>query len=508
MSQLSGVLSSEKLSPDLSGTLLKIIARSQEASYRWKCMEILMRDPITRDTQLRRVPEAVAQRNPNMTKEAKSQLQAEIKVIYELLNEEDGVSLTPRSSVAGPQAVAVEGELSPSEWIENCQDSFTIEAPAIKSSISVRANCHKAGLSPDGAYAYFIAKKDFYLYRLLGITSTRSDDLVLHHGITKSESGSEYKEAALSNSFLAVLKESQTDSLEVYKYGWHPQTCSSKAVEPFEATSNEARWRADCLAIYESRDRVWIAVGGRSSQSNTISSTIRMYTIDIDGKKISKHDAYFHRTRPNPFTLDHVKSIAFGMNGRRLSCVTNNNRILVWLLSNNARPIQSPFQIAKTYMPEMNAQGVTSASLFQTASLKPYILCTTSPSTERSRNDGEWSYVSPIGPGPIKVPPQLDHNLWRLGKAKAIIAGATSLDGTVIALLEETGRILLMSLVAEDGGGLSSQDPICLDKQLKSRKKVSPTALRFCEVDRRLCLVAVDPQGIVIRQYFQDSISR
>ncbi|MCJ1379436.1 hypothetical protein MMC17_002537 [Xylographa soralifera] len=507
VSQLGDVLSSRKLSADLVDTLLKIIATSQEASYRWKCTEILMRDPVTRGIQLGKLPEAVARHNPTMTLQAISRLRDEVKVIYELLNEQDGIFLTPTTSIAGPQDAAAEGKLSPSGWIESAQPSSIITAHAHKSSILLpqgpifaRIRYHKAGLSPDGLYGYFAAAKDLYVHRVPNSTNTPSKDVVLHLDTPKSE----YRDAVLSNSFLAVLHEGRIDSLEVYKYGSHAQTYSLIATETFDATSKEPRWRADCLAIHEARDRVWIAIGGRSSQCETISSTIRMYRIDIDGQNFSKHDAYFHRSRPNPFTSDYVKSIAFAPDGRRLSCVTNNNRVLVWLLSNNARPIQPPFQIAKKYMPEMNARGATSATLFQTVSSNPYVLCTTSPSRERSKNNGEWSFVSPVGAGPAKVPPQLDHNLWRLRKAKAIIAGAASPDGSIIALLEETGNILLMSLVAQDGGGLSSLDPITLDVSLKSQKSASPTALRFCEVDRRLCLIAVDPEGTVIRLYFQD----
>ncbi|MCJ1436360.1 hypothetical protein MMC27_005739 [Xylographa pallens] len=507
VSQLSGVLSSNSLSADLVDTMCKIMATSLEASYRWKCAEILMRDPITRRTQLDMLPEAVERYNPNMTAQAKTKLRDEVKVIYELLNEEDGIFLSPTPSIPGPQDAAAVGRLSPSGWIESAQPSSTITAHAQRHSISLpqgsllaRTRYHRAGLSPDGLYAYFATPRDLYLFRVPSSTSTRANDILLHLDTRRSE----YREAVLSNSFLAVLHEGRTDSLEVYKYGSHAQTYTLMTTEPFEATSRESRWRADCLAIHEARDRVWIAIGGRSSQSETISSTIRMYRIDIDGQNFSRHDAYFHRSRPNPFTSDYVKSIAFAPDGGRLVCVTNNNRILVWLLSNNARPIQPPFQIAKRYVPEMNARGATSATLFQTVSANPYVLCTTSPSRERSANNGEWSFVSPVGAGPAQVPQQLDHHLWRLQNAKAIIAGAVSPDGSVIALLEETGRILLMPLVAQEGGGLSALDPIALDKRLRSQKSASPTALRFCMVERRLCLVAVDPDGTVIRLPFQD----
>ncbi|MCJ1283639.1 hypothetical protein MMC26_002970 [Xylographa opegraphella] len=508
VSQLSGILNAKSLSADLVATLLKIIATSQEASYRWKCTEILMRDSNTRGTQLGKLPDAVARYNPAMTAQTKSKLREEVKVIYELLNEEDGIFLTPASSIAGPQDAAAEGKLSPSGWVESAQPTTTIKAHAQKSAILLpqgpvfaRIKYHKAGLSPDGLYAYFTSAKDLYVYRLPSSTGARCNDIVLHLDTPKSE----YREAVLSNSFLAVLHEGRTDLLEVYRYGSHAQTYSLIATETFEATSREPRWRADCIAIHEARDRVWIAIGGRSSQSQTISSTIRIYRVDIDGQNFAKHDAYFHRSRPNPFTSDYVKSIAFAPDGRRLVCVTNNNRILVWLLSNNARPIQPPFQIAKKYMPEMNARGATSAMLFQTVAANPYVLCTTSPSRERSKNNGEWSFVSAVGAGPALVPPQLDHHLWRLRKAKAILAGAASPDGSVIALLEESGNVLLMPLVAQDGGGLASLDPITLDSKLKSQKSASPTALRFCIRERRLCLLAVDPDGTVIKLLFQDA---
>ncbi|MCJ1398285.1 hypothetical protein MMC11_001482 [Xylographa trunciseda] len=502
VSQLSGVISTANFSADLSNTLFKIIATCQEASYRWKCMEILMRDPDTRDTQLREVLDTLAQYNPRMAGEAESRFRDEVKVICELLDEEDGIPLTPATSIASPQDATVEAELSPSTWIESAQPSSTIRAHAQKSSISLpqgrrlaRKRYHRAGLSPNGSHAYFAAVGDLYLYRL------STNDIVLHLNTIRSE----YREAVLSNSFLAILKAGRTDSLEVYKYGSYAQTYSLKATQAFEPTSNEARWRTDCLAIHEARDRVYVAIAGRSNQHGTISGSIKMYRINIDGSNFRKHDVDFQRSRLNPFASDYVKSIAFAPNGRRLVCVTNNNRILVWLLWEDARPIQSPFQIPKLYTPEMRARGVTSATLFETALSNPYVLCTTSPSRERARNNGEWSYVSAVGDGPVRVPPQLDHDLWRLEKAKAIIAGAVSPDGTVIALLEETGKILLMPLVAEDGGGLSSLDPITVDTRLHAQSSASPTALRFCQLDGHLCLVAVDPQGTVLRLTFQDT---
>ena len=75
-----------------------------------------------------------------------------------------------------------------------------------------------------------------------------------------------------------------------------------------------------------------------------------MYRIDSNGQ-MTRHDADFNRSEPDWLASDFLKMISFGPHGRRLVCVTKRNRILVWLLSNNARPIEAPFAIVKDYSP-------------------------------------------------------------------------------------------------------------------------------------------------------------
>ncbi|MCJ1473208.1 hypothetical protein MMC13_001859, partial [Lambiella insularis] len=147
---------------------------------------------------------------------------------------------------------------------------------------------------------------------------------------------------------------------------------------------------------------------------------------------------------------------------------------------------------------EMNVRGVTSATVFKSASDKSYVLCTTSPS--RETHMGEMSFISPIASRPMNVPPQLHRSLWNLKKAKAMIAGAVSPMGHTIALIEETGRIVLMHLSPQNCGGLEELSPVTLDQKLVRQRYTSPTSVRFCESNQQLYLVAIDTDGTVIKK--------
>lgn len=154
---------------------------------------------------------------------------------------------------------------------------------------------------------------------------------------------------------------------------------------------------------------------------------------------------------------------------------------------------------------ETNSRGITSAVLFNSPSTKPYVLCTTSPSNERAVNQGEWSFISPIGSSPAVVPQKLEHSFSSLGKAKGILAGAASTSGKVIALLDEQGFLRIFRLAGIPTGGLCSLgNPVILDHRLSKQQRLSTAAIRFqeCDASLRLELFAIDIQGVVIRKVF------
>ena len=465
-----------------------------------------MRPQGARTTQSRMISTLAQQRSSDMTSTELRQLEAEAEVIVELLKEEDSTTGTPIGHTSQDLVdSAFESRFSVSHWIECIQTCPYISPRTYRSSIALpkgsvfsKTHYRSAGLSPESTHAYFLGSKELVVYQLPTTITNQTGRIAFRQRCT----GSEYKEAALTERFLVILREGPGDSMEVFDYRSNGEDVQMVAKETFEARSNEHQWRPDCLAVHEKSDGACIAIGGRGA----VSSAIRIYQLDTKGEKVSfsKHITQFNRTKPDPLVRDFLKTIDFSEDGGSLTCVTNNNVVLVWVLPNQGQSLQTLSRISKKYNPEIKARGVTSASLFHTPSGNSYILCTTSPSSERSRYGGEWSYISPILPLPATIPPQLDHSLWRLRECKAILTGAVSPSSNLIALLEETGRVLLMPLVAEASGGLSSEDPVFLDVRLAEQQKASSTSLRFCHVGHNLCLVGVDTKGTIIRKYFED----
>ncbi|KAF2803244.1 uncharacterized protein BDZ99DRAFT_169639 [Mytilinidion resinicola] len=154
----------------------------------------------------------------------------------------------------------------------------------------------------------------------------------------------------------------------------------------------------------------------------------------------------------------------------------------------------------------MVSYGVTSATLFFAPSRRPYILTTTSPSFERAANNGrgEWSYISPVAPCPVTMPPDLEHDLTSL-RAKYLVGTVTS-NGGLVAVLEEGGKIKILSLAGAVKGGIGCKrevDEQCV-VQLSSQEKASPTSLRFLESPEGLYVFAIDQKGKLIRHKWTD----
>ena len=143
-----------------------------------------------------------------------------------------------------------------------------------------------------------------------------------------------------------------------------------------------------------------------------------------------------------------------------------------------------------------------SATIFHSPSNRPYVLCTTSPSSERWKHGGEWSFISAVADSPASVPPDLQFDFCQLGELeKGIVAGAASSDGKVVALLNQKGRIKLFILNAKTGGGLHSalEEPVALKTRLAAQTTASRGCLRFQSQGGKLFLFAVDLHGKVIK---------
>jgi hypothetical protein len=477
-------------------------------------VEFLLADTQIRASQSQRITEDLRQ----ATQECQQKVPIVINVLSDCFCEEDSLPLPKRNNSGSSfQASSVLCDrdtlamMSPEDWIEGPFGPFAISNEAQVFSIqpgkgprSNKTHYKSAGFSPKCTFAFLLSKNSICVYFFHSLREVCP--VPVNDRIPKDL---EYKEAVLSERLLAIITERDIRVFELM-----PQNAGycQVGIERFEADSAARTyfWDPKCLALHEANDRAWISVGGRENHNGVFYGSIRIYRVDLSGSgpaTMVRHIANFNSPDPDALAKDFPKTIDFSPDGLRLACVTNKNRVLTWLLSNNARPKYSPFQIRKRYQRETKAFGVTSARLFYSPSSRPYVLSTTSPSTERVRNGGEWTYISPVSSTPSLVPNELDQDLWQLGKAGAILTGAATAHGDVVALLEETGAVLLFPLKPGKGGGLALPDfqkPIKLDKKLSKQRKVSTTSLRFCVKgkNKQLHLYTIDTKGTVVWKSF------
>jgi hypothetical protein len=380
--------------------------------------------------------------------------------------------------------------MSAQDWIEGPFDPFAISNEAQVFSIKLERGQYKsAGLSPECTLAFLLSKTSIFVYSfrsLPEVCQVPVEDRILK--------GLEYKEAILSERFLAIITDRDLRVFELV-----PSNAGYRQVGIEQFCRDPT-----CLALHEANDQAWISVGGSENHNGAFYGSIKIYRVDLSGSgpaTIVRHIASFNSPRP----FDPLKTMNFSPDGLRLACVTCNNWVLTWFLSNSAQPRCSPFQIEKRYNQEREDYGVTSVHLFYSPSSRPYILSTTSPSNERVRNGGEWTYISPVSDTPSRVPEELSQDLLRLRNARAILTGAATPNGDVVALLEERGEVLLFPLGPGNSGGLVNfQEPIKLEKELSKQQKASTTSLRFCAKgpNRQLHLYAIDTKGRVVWKSF------
>lgn len=202
-------------------------------------------------------------------------------------------------------------------------------------------DCYSAGLSPNCGLAYFLREKDILIYSLSDYPKVTERNIILKRTPSIDE---DYKDtrAVLTNRFLAVLSRGRSHRLSIYEHGSQKAQGVDIGSEVFDM------WYPTCISMFEASNRTWVAIGGHSNREGRI----RLYRIENSHGKLSlrKHDAQFETSQPNALSNDWPKVINFGPDGRRLVCVTKNkNKVLVWFLSDNARPRQAPFAIMKSY---------------------------------------------------------------------------------------------------------------------------------------------------------------
>jgi WD40 repeat protein len=283
----------------------------------------------------------------------RTQLRTEINVISECLRG-DNNSLPPLQPTTSIES------MDPGEWIENqpptqhfgpeiqsCRIPFP---PGQKKSFST------AGLSPACSYVFFLNENMLLVHSLSSESGRPGDQPVLLLDALKAK----YYAAAISESFVAILLEESVKkvsqkSLRIVRFNGQELGTAT-----FRTESSGHKWDASSLiAIHTAGDRTWIAIGGCVRQDGVPSGSIKIYRIDDNAQPATlvRHSVSFTRTRPNPLAKDFLKTLAFSPDGKRLVCATNDNRVLVWRLSNNARPQGAPFIFEKELKRVSSHQG-------------------------------------------------------------------------------------------------------------------------------------------------------
>lgn len=139
------------------------------------------------------------------------------------------------------------------------------------------------------------------------------------------------------------------------------------------------------------------------------------------------------------------------------------------------------------------------------------MIVTTSPSTQRKENGGEWSFIAPMK---IPFPLHQDNAMHCLmdaqhGKFMSIVDCAVAKKGNAIALLGTRGKICVLGLRALDNGGIGASDDALeeLEKEVKISGHLQEATLSFTDDDKKL--VALDIQGkLVVAEFESDSLYR
>ena len=285
------------------------------------------------------VLEEADQRNSRSSSE-KRQLEIEINVISEWLHGDN-------NSLPSLQPITSTQSMDPGEWIETeartPKVTHQVQSYQIPFPHGRKPRFTVAGLSPACSHAYFLNKKQPLVYSLSNTSANPADKPVLR----LDAEGVKYDAVAVSDKLVAILVEQtptqkalQVVRLDGQEIGTHE----------FGTEGSEHKWNASSLiAIHAAGDRTWIAVGGWVQKNRVPSGSIQIYCVDENAEPAApeRQSAAFTRTEPNPLESDFLKTLAFSSDGRRLVCATNNNRVLVWRLSNNARPQGAPFIFEK-----------------------------------------------------------------------------------------------------------------------------------------------------------------
>ena len=150
---------------------------------------------------------------------------------------------------------------------------------------------------------------------------------------------------------------------------------------------------------------------------------------------------------------------------------------------------------------------MTSATIYRSPSNRPYVLCTTAPSSERWLHDGEWSFILPVHEDTSRSsihPVGIVHNFEQFKYHRPLFAGCASSRHHLFAVLEKSGKLSVLGLDKHDDGGIHGQEEAeILPHSLCKQDRPLTDCLRFDTSGSYL--MGIDPKGTIIVTEFREA---
>jgi hypothetical protein len=369
---------------------------------------------------------------------------------------------------------------------KNHGEPFTYRYPLERGKLGIRRkNYFAVGISPSCQFVFFLGETYASVFRLCAqnLNENRIPPVLEIRAPKKTI----YLAAALGDDVFAVIT---SDDCRIYSLATgdgglrQPQMiCSPITNEEWEPCSVGISGRYNNSAI--------LALGWKRGL-NPIAGQIELYNVPSGSCSTTSHANYLESfytlnlcrsAQGKDLDEDYAKSISFSPDAKYLTATSQRfNIVYVWILQNI--PTINQFQetsrvfiirqICRThreFSQEPGVEGVSSTTIFPTpfqdtgpqippqmslgsasisttsAAQSPthYILCTTSPSSERKYHQGlEYPFLSPLlSPFPLDDSP-LFHCITAFVRDPHLQASAVPESGNVVALLKRSGNIVIV----------------------------------------------------------------
>jgi hypothetical protein len=280
-------------------------------------------------------------------------------------------------------------------------------------------------------------------------------------------------------------KKSESSSQEIYGVSIGRTVCASitttscslhrfigeKKHQTIRNMSHENTWTLSCVAVSETTvadDLIIVALGLQREEKGIDFGKVELHSIWQNDWREHTRIQTMELRDPATGMNDSPKTLSFSLDGAILTCTTQrHNQVHGWQLP-TAEALGKIKRISATTRPfniGVNAKGITSATAWMSPAQRPYVLCTTSPSTERDVDGGEWTFIAPLSmPFAPWATERAYHCLRQVqgddSRHLHIHASAISPQGNLVALLDSKGRICLIPIRARRGGGMVSNDDV------------------------------------------------